>query len=157
MIRCNKRRWFVIAFILWTTFSPRESFSANNKKKLTPSRTSTLSAPAKPTAPAVSVPRYPDPSIIEIQKQLQDIIKVHQDLEKQRNQDLAEIQKILEQSRMHQQLLSDLNRDQTAAGKAKSEMDEIIRRQKIQIIEEQALKNKSELEKLKKKSPPAKK
>ncbi|GEM_PF-3071784 len=157
MIHCNKRKGWVVGFILWTAFSPREGFSADDKKKSTPPSASTQSAPAKPTAPVAPVPRYPDPSIIEIQKQLQDIIKIHQDLEKQRDQNLAEIQKILEQSRMHQQLLSDLSQDQKAAGKAKSEMDEIIRRQKIQIIEEQALKNKSELERLRKKSPPAKK
>ncbi len=130
-----------------------ESFSAENKKRKLPS------VPEKPivikpvTLPIP--PHIPDPSIAEIQKQLQEILKVHQSLELQRDRELEEIQKIMEQSRIHQQLLKDLAKP--AQVKQQPVLEEALRREKIQIIEKEALKNQSKIEELKKKSSPKKK
>lgn len=144
------RALFVFILVMWGSLN--ESPAANDEKK----ETAVPRPPEKIVVAKTEVippaPRHPDPSIVEIQKQLQEILQTHRTLELQRQQELAEVQKILDQSRMHHELVKDLNRKPAGSPlPAKPEMDEALRRQKIQLIEEQALKNRTKLENLKKK------
>lgn len=101
-----------------------------------------------PNVPPVS--KYPDPSIVEVQKQLADIVKIQQTLQLQQTQQISEIQKIVEQAEVHQKLLGELEKARGNVS-GESQIDEAIRRQKIQLIEEQAAKNQAALEEMKEK------
>lgn len=144
------RALFVFILVLWGGLN--ESPAANDEKKETavPQRPEKIVVQKTEVIPPV--PRHPDPSIVEIQKQLQEILQTHRTLELERQQELAEVQKILDQSRMHHERLKDLHREPAGLPfPARPETDEALRRQKIQLIEEQALKNRTKLENLKKK------
>ena len=107
-----------------------------------------------PKVPTVPVPASAvNPSITEIQKELQSIVQIHRSLQLQHQAQIAEIQKITEQAKAHQKLLKSLSVPVPQVPKApSSNIDEIIRVEKIRLIQEQAFKNRAMLEKIREQS-----
>lgn len=174
-----------ILFIVFACFTVTTAFAAVEKqkqqkkenKKEPPKEKEGAKLPSLPPAEkAVAVPstasatfqlpdlppnvppvfHNPNPSIVEVQKQLADIVKIQQSLQLQQDQQIVEIQRIVEQAQAHQKLLGELEKARGKAG-AGNQVDEAIRREKIQLIEEQATKNQAALEKLKEQGLPEKK
>lgn len=89
------------------------------------------------------------PNVAEIQRQLQDIIRIHQSLQAQNASRIAEIQRITEQTRAHQQILQSLQTtQQLQRAQQSTAVDNILRQQKILAIQEQTLKNRAALDQL---------
>lgn len=99
-----------------------------------------------------SEPDYPDPAVAEIHQELADIIRVHQSLQLQYRDQVREIQRITDQARAHQKLLKDLEtirHAQEAARTAKT-LDDLVRLEKIRLIQEQTRQNRGRLEEIQK-------
>jgi hypothetical protein len=116
-----------------------------------------------PAAPVVT-PRVTSqpapPAVTDVQRELQEIVRIHQALQAQHVTQIREIQRIMEQARLHQQLLKDLAPARAAGGvpvtPATRNVDELIRLQKIQLIQQQAAENRSRLEEIGKQETEAK-
>lgn len=93
-----------------------------------------------PTASAVPtkapVPRV---NVEEVNRQLQDIIKLNDALKVNQVATAAEIQQIQEQAKIHQRLLQKLESGEEAVNR--SEVNEVLRQEKIRIIREQTSRN----------------
>lgn len=138
----DKKNNYWVGFIcmLFTCVALTVALAAEEKEK----------QPKKVNQKELPLPRHPDPSIIEVQKQLAEIIEIQKSLRIQRDQQVAEIQTIMDQARAHQKLLEELKQMRERPVEAKTQIDEAIRREKIQLIEQQAIKNQAALEKYKK-------
>ena len=79
---------------------------------------------------------------IRVQKQIKDIIKVHEQLKLQYQEQASEIQRITEQAKIHQKILKDLEQERK---KIESPVDakEILRQEKIRMIIQETQKNQS--------------
>ena len=90
------------------------------------------------------------PSVVEIQKELQQIVQIHRSLQAQHQAEIAEIQRITEQAKAHQKLLMKLSTAPPSPTAQTRDIDEVIRLQKIRLIQEQARKNRAALEEIQK-------
>jgi hypothetical protein len=105
---------------------------------------------AKPAATtAIAPPTTSVSSIIDIQRELKDILEVHRTLQARHYDDIREIQRITEQARAHQKLLGELAAvRKMREAKPGLDMEEILRLQKIRIIQDQAYQNRTSLEQI---------
>ncbi len=78
-------------------------------------------------------------NVADVNQQLQDIIKLNDSLKINQVATAAEIQQIQEQAKIHQQLLRRL--ETTEAAVNRSEVNEVLRQEKIRIIREQTSQN----------------
>lgn len=104
-------------------------------------------------------PKIWDTSVVETQRELQDILRIHRTLQVQQQSQLREIQRITEQARIHQKILKDLAAGKEALG-IKSNVktvEETIRLQKIALIEKEARKNRAHLKRLQRRTAQEKK
>ncbi len=98
---------------------------------------------------AASVEKVSDANMLETQRQLEDVIQVHKNLQLEHQREIEEIQKIIEQARTHQKLLKDLSQEKGLSAGASSpvtkiDLEQAIRSQKIQLMKEQTEKNRTE-------------
>lgn len=91
-----------------------------------------------------------DPEIIRIQAQIREIVKINESLKANFAGQAAEIQKINDQSRIHQKILNKLDADKQSAQTANPE--NFLNREKVRLIEEQTEKNKKFIADLKNQS-----
>lgn len=142
------------AFFAWILFSllflPASPLYAKaERKREAPEKPVVASTPQEPAPPTkISGPRYPDPAVAEIHRELEEIIRVHQTLQIQYRGQIREIQRITDQARAHQRLLRDLEavrlvQQQVQAVKG---LDELVRLEKIRLIREQTRQNRTLLE-----------
>lgn len=106
--------------------------------------------PARPPSTASYIPASAKPSVIEIQKELEQIVQIHRSLEAQHRAQIMEIQRITEQARAHQKLLKDLSaqKARVTASAPAPDIDEAVRLQKIRLIQEKARENRKALEEI---------
>ena len=109
--------------------------------------------PKIPRVPQTSsyIPTPVKPSVLEIQKELEEIVQIHRSLQAQHRAQVAEIQRITEQAKAHQKLLQNLSPAPGGEEAPAEDMDEAVRRQKILLIKEQARENREAHEEIKKK------
>jgi hypothetical protein len=114
-------------------------------------------SPPKPPPAAVTrvqkspVPSLPsgavDTSVVNIQNQIKEIIRINESLKANEQRHLAEIQRIMDQARVHQRILEELRAAKGTKGKAKpSEAEELLRQEKLRLIQEETEKNKKFIE-----------
>lgn len=84
-------------------------------------------------------PSLPQVDVEDVNRQLQDIIKLNDALKINQVATAAEIQQIQEQAKIHQQLLQKLETTETAVNR--SEVNEVLRQEKIRLIREQTSRN----------------
>ena len=112
-----------------------------------------------PLAPVVlASPKIADPAVADIKAELDEIIRIHDVLERQQRSDVQEIQKIADQARIHQKLLQQLDTVRRAeAAKQRSGVEEVLRIEKIRQIQKTAEVNKAYLDKIREEEEAAKK
>jgi hypothetical protein len=143
-------KWRIIFFLVLSYLTGQgwaPALAVEEQKKDIPAAKPPL-ASGVPTVPATP------PTVAQIHRDLQEIIRIHQMLQAQHHAQIREIHRITEQARLHQKLLRDLTpaqalRTGTAPVKGPN-IDEMIRLQKIQLLQQEAVKSRSELEALKK-------
>jgi hypothetical protein len=94
-----------------------------------------------------------DPAVEKIQSQIQEILRVNEGLRVQYKDQAADIQKIMDQARIHREILKGLDENRPLGQKPMELLDakEILRQEKIRLIREQTAKNQAVLDDLKKK------
>ncbi len=92
------------------------------------------------------------PSIDRIRQQISDIIRINEELKMRNQGQIAEIQRISDQARVHQQILASL--EATPSGEKKelksSDAEAILKQEKIRLIGDETEKNHQLMDKLKK-------
>lgn len=154
-------RILMLFLILLGSF-PASGFSAQDQRRqgtLVPSIPQ-VQKPATVNLPP-QVPKVWDTSIAETQRQLQDILQIHQTLQVQQQAQIREIQRITDQARIHQEILKGLEAGKPPGGveegaNAKT-IEETIRLQKISLIQKEARKNKIRLKRFQRKAEQEKK
>lgn len=170
MLTMKKRRIiFVLGCLVLILGVAREAYCADKKKKAQPPEKKEPVAEAEektgsrvytpvyknpvPKIPKYSVPKVPNyarPGALEdvarIQRELQDIIRIHQSLQFEQQRENREIQRIREQTQIHKQLLNNLAAAPSPPGPTSPE--EALRAEKIRLIDEEAQKNRNTIEKI---------
>jgi hypothetical protein len=143
-------RLILVALLFFLWGKGDRAHSAEKEQK------SGVQKPARsgPVVSSVGVPQIPQiPNIAEIQQELQNIAQIHRSLQYQHYNQIQEIQRITEQARAHQQLLKNLSTSRTSATTTYGiDLEEVLRREKIRLIQEQAHQNRAVLEGLQKKA-----
>ncbi len=128
------RRIYIFTFVLVLIGLSTANSAPAEKKKVPPTKT--------PSAP----------SLEETQQQLEQIIKIHKSLQTQHQREIQEIQKIMEQARAHQKLLRELSEKSPTSPVSSAtpgmDIEEAIRSEKIELIQDQTQKNKTAIERL---------
>lgn len=145
----------VLVLFLGTTLLTTNSAGAAKEKKAVPSKKKAppvATEPQRAEGSPVAVPDYPDPAVAEIHQELADIIRVHQSLQVQYRGQVREIQRITDQARAHQKLLKDLEtiRHAQEATRAAKTLDDLVRLEKIRLIQEQTHQNRTRLKEIQK-------
>ena len=92
-------------------------------------------------------------SLEQIQKDLRRIQEIHQTLQREHYEQIREIQKITEQAKAHQKLLKDLEAQRQAVKPLNTvNVEEVLRFEKIRLIQEQARQNRAVLEGIQKRA-----
>lgn len=94
-------------------------------------------------APVTNMP--PDAQIIDIQRQISEIIRINESLKQRYQSQAGEIQRIVEQSKIHQRILNDLEE----SNRKKQEdlnADSQLKKEKVSLINEQTRKNKETID-----------
>ncbi len=112
-----------------------------NKKKDSGANASLKSDAQKNEASSADASKNPPAplNVADVNQQLQDIIQLNDSLKINQVATAAEIQQIQEQAKIHQQLLRRL--ETTEAAVNRSEVNEVLRQEKIRIIREQTSQN----------------
>ncbi len=98
------------------------------------------------TKPPV-IPKTQDDTIQKIQGQINEIIRMNENIKARQQGDMQEIQRIMDQSRIHQRLLEELKAAQENKREIKpSDIEILLSKEKLGIIEKEAEKNKETLE-----------
>ena len=85
--------------------------------------------------------------IEEIKKQIHEIIQIDATLKQGRQQQASEIQRIRDQARIHQQILKDLEASSQKRNSVNaSDIDEILKQEKIRLIQQQTRQNREMIE-----------
>ena len=124
--------------------------TAVNTKAATEAISGAMAAQAvSHTLPSIqSRPSPLNPSIMQIQTQINDIIRLNEGLRSRYREQVDEIQKINEQSRIHKRILEEINSQREAKKmlpKAE-DADTILEQEKIRLIEKQAQENRKFIE-----------
>lgn len=136
----------VLVTSVWATEEQRRQIT------LPPSIPKVEKLPAAGLPPQIpQVPKVWDTSVVETQRQLEDIIRTHQILQMEQQTQLREIQRITEQARIHQKILNELKTAGQAGGGGTT-VEEAIRVQKVALIQEETRKNRLRLRRLQRKA-----
>lgn len=102
--------------------------------------------------PDIPRPRI-NPSVAEIQKELQEIVQIHRSLQQQHRAQMAEIQRITAEAKAHQALLKNLavSQKKVSASPSAADVEESIRIEKLRLIQEKARENRAAIEEIQKK------
>lgn len=94
-------------------------------------------------------------NLAQTQQQINEILRIQKTLKGMTQKDRVEVQRINESARLHQRILKGIGK--SPAGTYKPvDAQEILRQEKIRLIQEETLKNRSILENMRKKSSIAK-
>jgi len=144
----NLKEFFLLFFLILslTRISLAGEAKGDKGKNKGSEREATSLGTARPF-----LPTHPDPAVAEIHRQLQEILKVHETLRSQFQDQVREIQRITDQARAHQKLLKDLEvARKIRPPQGKLDVEEAVRKEKIRLIQEQTLQNRTYLENLQK-------
>ncbi len=98
--------------------------------------------PSLPKIPPPVTPTGIDNSILKIQQQIKEIIKLNDTLKLRYADRAAEIQRISEQARIHQHILEQLQKIPKSRPTVSAvDTDEILRQEKIRLIRDETKKN----------------
>ena len=118
-----------------------------------PIGSSGTAVPKVPKLAPIVPPAVPaaTPSIDRIRQQISDIIRINEDLKMRNRSQIAEIQRISDQARVHQRILADL---EAAPQEAKTEfrssdVGAILKQEKIRMIGDETEKNRQRIDQLK--------
>lgn len=105
------------------------------------------SAPAARIVPS----SIPDPSVVRIQQQINEIIRLNETLKARNQSQMMEIQRITDQAHIHQKLLEDLQSEPEGKAELKtSDSESILNQEKLRVISDETEKNRRYIEDLKK-------
>ena len=145
----------IIAFFVFGLLGADAVWAAKKKKSPEASKEKTAvadptsnSITRPPTLPPSLPPKVPD--VVEIQRELQKILQVQRSLQYQHYNQIREIERITVQARAHQKLLETLETSRAARPETR-DLDELLRREKIRLIDEETKKNRAALEEIQKK------
>ncbi len=93
-------------------------------------------------------------AVNKIQDQIRDMLRVNEGLKVQYREQAADIQKIMDQAKIHEQILKELDENKIRSQRAVELLDpkEILRQEKIRLIREQTMQNQAFLDNLKSQS-----
>ncbi len=135
----QKISFLVAGLILLLAFSPfafaKKKDKDKDQQQKTVQKASTF-VPVRPIKPVV-VPVKPVEDIEKIQTDLKQIIERTQQLQTQVRGDRSEIQKILEQAKIHQRILTSITIPQPIQSKQQINQNDIIAREKMRLIAQQ--------------------
>ncbi|HTL48603.1 MAG TPA: hypothetical protein VL688_11150 [Verrucomicrobiae bacterium] len=87
---------------------------------------------------------FRDLQVIRIQKQISEIIRANEKIKQARQAQIAQIEQITDQAKIHRKLLEEIQEKKKDAGEVKSEdVDEILRQEKMRLIGQETEKNKA--------------
>lgn len=90
----------------------------------------------------VSIRSNSQSNLTEINRQLQEIIRMNDAIKASQATKIAELQRIQEQAKIHQKILNNLVMSKATAPVVRpSDVDEVLRQEKIRLIREQASRN----------------
>lgn len=96
----------------------------------------------KQSGPAGAVSSSKTVSAAEVNEQIQSIIKMNESLKATHAARISQLHSIQEQAKFHQQILKDLETVKPAAPVINpSDVDEVLRQEKIRLIREQTIRN----------------
>lgn len=104
--------------------------------------------PIMPDLPPIPAALSQDPEIIRIRKQIQDIMKINEDLKASYAGQAAEIQRVSEQAKIHQRILQDLEVAKKQQQAARPTSEAFLNQEKIRLIQKETEKNRKFLETL---------
>lgn len=104
-----------------------------------------VNSPLKPVNLPPSLPQVTLEDSLRIQRQISEMIKVHEQLKLRYQSQAAEIQRIAEQAKIHQRILQDLEKQRRVTAKETLDAQEILRQEKIRMIIQETQKNQSYL------------
>lgn len=95
--------------------------------------------------------------ILKLQKQINEILETNERLKRQQESQLDQIKKISEQSVIHRKMLEDLERKKSSKAEEipASSVDEILRQEKMRVIQQETEKNKEYVNKISAQEGPA--
>src|SRR5205085_2157544 len=88
------------------------------------------------------------PNVADVQSQIQSIIELNKRTRPAYSSQAAQIQKISEQALIHQKILETLQSRKTVPASNPADIDEVIRLEKIRLIQEQTLRNREAVQSL---------
>ncbi|MBI3306352.1 MAG: hypothetical protein HYZ84_00895 [Candidatus Omnitrophica bacterium] len=112
-----------------------------------------------PDLPRPSIPQAlkapsVDPSMNRIQKEIQEVIKLNEELKSRYKSQAAEIQRISEQARIHQKILQDMNQMPRKVPVIKpQDTEELLKQEKLRVIEQDTEASRKFIEDLKNAPP----
>jgi len=125
--------------------------AAPAKKNAAPQPTA-LELPPKAQMNPPIIPATPQvPDIAQVQRSLQEALKIHQELEQRYGEQLKKMQRIAEQARYHQKIVQTLQAQQAPAV---AQTEQVIQQEKLRLIAEQTKRHQQFLEQVKS-SPPS--
>lgn len=106
---------------------------------------------ATPVIPKpLSIPRM-DPQVVKIQKEIQGILKLNEELKDRYRSQVKEIQRINEQAKIHQKILDDISKIPRKPVVLKpQDTEELLKQEKLRMIEQETVANRKFIEGLKK-------
>lgn len=109
-----------------------------------------VAKPVTTAQPTHLVPSsIPDPSLVRLQQQIRDIIRLNETLRAQNQGQIKEIRRISEQTRIHQQILEDIKTAQESKTDFKTtDAEAILAQEKLRLISADTEKSKQYLESL---------
>ncbi len=91
-----------------------------------------------------------DISILNLQKQISDIIKLNESIKASQQTQVGEVQRIIEQARFHQRILTELKEGEEKGEAKPSDAETLLKQEKVRLIGEQTEQNKEFIEEIKK-------
>ncbi len=102
-----------------------------------------------PVVPSVDVSPLKDLEVVKIQKQINEIIDANEKFKSLQQSQTDQIRQITEQAQMHRRMLQELEEKNRSSRELKtSDVDEILRQEKMRIIENETEKNKNLLDQI---------
>ncbi len=108
------------------------------------------SRPYKPVQTAQTVQPPIDISILNLQKQISDIIKLNESIKASQRGQVTEIQKIIDQARIHQRILTELKEGEEKGEVKPADAEALLRQEKVRLIQEQTEQNKEFIDEIEK-------
>jgi len=91
-----------------------------------------------------------DISILNLQKQISDIIKLNESIKASQQAQVGEVQRIIEQARIHQRILTELKEGEGKEEVKSSDAEVLLKQEKVRLIQNETEKNKEFIEEIEK-------